>query len=171
MRAEFAAVVARREDEQLARDELIGALLGQLVGDVEQFVEIVAEQHFAARSLHRGQTVKRGREIGSKLRHIGAGFLEQRSSGAALLVEQCGHQVHRLDVLIVAADGQRLGIRKSGLELGRQLVHTHENYPSESIRMPPRWGYGLAIQRPACPSAAFSSQMSVACRPVVPSRR
>ena len=66
-------------------------------------------------------------ELGAQLRHIGAGLLEQRTRGAALLVEQRRHQVHRLDVLIVAADRQRLGIRQSRLEFGRQLVHSHEN--------------------------------------------
>ncbi len=61
--AEFAAVIAGREHEQLAGDELIAALLGELVGDIQQFIEVVAEQHLAARSFHLRGTIQRGREF------------------------------------------------------------------------------------------------------------
>ena len=125
--AELAAVVAGREHEQLAGNELIAALLGELVGDVEQLVEIVAEQHLAGRSFHLRRPIERGREFRAQLGDIGARLLEQWTRGAALLVEQRRHQVHRLDVLIVATDGERLGIRQRRLEFGRQLVHSHEN--------------------------------------------
>src|SRR3546814_15905500 len=40
----FAVVVDRGEQEQLAGDEGIAALLRQLVGDVEQAAEVVADQ-------------------------------------------------------------------------------------------------------------------------------
>ena len=40
--AEFAAIVAGRQHEQLAGDELITPLLRQLVGDVQELVEITA---------------------------------------------------------------------------------------------------------------------------------
>ena len=52
--AELAAIVAGRQHEQFAGNELIAALLRELVGDVQQLVQIVAEQHFAARSLDLG---------------------------------------------------------------------------------------------------------------------
>ena len=42
-RAELALVVQRREHEQLAGDELVAALLRELVGEVEQAGQIVAE--------------------------------------------------------------------------------------------------------------------------------
>jgi hypothetical protein len=48
---ELAAILAGRQHEQLARNELVAALLRQLVGDVQQLVEVVAEQHLAARTL------------------------------------------------------------------------------------------------------------------------
>ena len=40
-------------------------------------------------------------------------------------LEQRRHEMHGLDVLIIAAHGERLGIGQCGLKLGRQLVHTH----------------------------------------------
>ena len=38
--------------------------------------------------------------------HIGTRFVEQVTHGATLLVEQCGHDMERLDVLVVAAKGE-----------------------------------------------------------------
>jgi hypothetical protein len=52
--AELAAVLAGREHEQLAGDELVAPLLGQLVREIQQFIEIIAEQHLAPRSLDLG---------------------------------------------------------------------------------------------------------------------
>jgi hypothetical protein len=83
--AEFAAVLAGREHEKLAGYELIAALLRQLVGDVQQLVEIVAEQHLAARPLDLRQTIQRSREIRAQLGDVGAGLLQQGPGGAALL--------------------------------------------------------------------------------------
>ena len=125
--AEFAAIVAGREHEQFAGNELVAALLSQLVGDVEQLVEIVADQHLAGRSFHFRHAIERSAEFGPQLCDIGTGFLQQRTGGTALLIEQCRHQMRRLDVLIIAADGERLGIGQSRLKFGRQLVHSHES--------------------------------------------
>ena len=93
----------------------------------KQLVEVVAEQHLAARTLDLGQPVQSAGKIRAQLGHLSARLLEQRPRSAALLVEQRRHEMHRLDVLIVAADGQRLGIRQCRLKFGRQLVHTHRN--------------------------------------------
>ncbi len=92
----------------------------------KQLVKIVAEQHLAARALHLGDPVEGSGQIRAQFCHLSAGFLQQRPGGAALLVEQRRHQVHRLDVLIVATHRQGLGIGQCLLEFGRQLVHSHE---------------------------------------------
>jgi hypothetical protein len=55
-----------------------------------------------------------------------ARLLQQGPGGAALLVEQRCHQVHRLNVLIVATHGEGLGIGQCLLKFGRQLVHSHK---------------------------------------------
>src|ERR1700722_17601881 len=131
--AEFTPVIASREHEQLTGNELIAALLRQLVGDVQQLVQVVAEQHLAAGSLHLGHPVERASEIGAQLRYLCARLLQQRAGGAALLVEQRGHEMHRLDVLIVAADGQRLSIGQSRLKFCSQLIHSHRNVPEIAL--------------------------------------
>ena len=115
---------------------MIAALLGEFVRDVQKLVEIVAQQHLARRPFDLGQTIQRGGQLGAQLRHIGAGLLQQRARGAALLVEESPHQVHGLDVLIVAAHGKRLSVRQSALEFGGQLVHTHESIPLNPSECP-----------------------------------
>ncbi len=50
-RAELALVFERREHEQLAGDVLVAALLRDLVGDVEDAVQVVGEVHVAAACL------------------------------------------------------------------------------------------------------------------------
>ena len=122
---ELAAILDGGQHKQLARDELIAALLRELIGQVEQLVQIVADHHIAARTLHRGQPIERRCQLRTQLRHIGARLLEQRPRGATFLIEQRRHEVRRLDVLIVTTERQRLGIRQGGLEFGRQLVHAH----------------------------------------------
>ena len=56
--AELALVVNGREHEQLARDVLVAALLGELVGDVEQLAEVIREVDLAARALDPRQAVE-----------------------------------------------------------------------------------------------------------------
>ena len=71
-RPERALVLERREHEQLARDELVAALLRELVGDVEQLGEIVRDVHLAARALDLRQPVERLAEPRAQQRHLGA---------------------------------------------------------------------------------------------------
>ncbi len=110
-----------------AGNELIAALLRQLIRNVQELVKVVAEQYLATRSLDLGDAIQRAGKIRAQLRYLGTGFLEERPRGAALLIEQRRHEMHGLDVLIVAADGERLGIGQCRLEFGRQLVHSHRN--------------------------------------------
>jgi len=123
--AQFTAVIAGGKDEQFARHELVAALLGELVCDIQQLVELIAEQHLAAGSLDLGDAVERPGQVRAQLGDLSAGFLEQRARGTALLIEQRGHQVHRLDVLVITAHGKRLGIGQGRLKFSRQLVHSH----------------------------------------------
>ena len=74
--AQLAAVVAAREHEQFTGYELIAALLRQLVRDVEQLVQIVAQQDLARRPLNLRQPLQGAREFGAQLGHVGARFLQ-----------------------------------------------------------------------------------------------
>src|SRR3546814_16496797 len=62
----FAVVVDRGEQEQFAGDEGIAALLRQLVGDVEQAAEVVADRDAAFLAGHFRQLVQRFAEADRK---------------------------------------------------------------------------------------------------------
>ena len=106
---------------------MVAALLSELIGDIQEFIQIIAEQYLAARSLDFCNTVQRTGKIRAQLGHLSARLLQQRPRSTALLVEQRRHEMHRLDELIVAAYAKRLGIRQCRLKFGRQLVHSHRN--------------------------------------------
>ena len=67
-----------REQEQLARDERIAALLRELVGDVEQARQVVADADVAGLAGDLGQLVERLAEALAQQRHVDAGLREQR---------------------------------------------------------------------------------------------
>ena len=97
----------------------------QLVGDVEQLAEAVGQVHLSGRALDLRQPLEHFAELRAQHIDIDAGLRKQRAHRPALLVEQCNHQVHRLDHLMVAANSQRLGIRQRFLEFTGQTIHTH----------------------------------------------
>ena len=118
------AVLERRQHEQLAGDELIAALLRQLVGDVEQPAQIVATP---ARRRHVPSTFGRPSthlvEQRAQPVDVHARLDQQRPHAAALGVEHGQQQVRRLDELVVAPDGQRLRIGQRRLEPTGEFVH------------------------------------------------
>ena len=69
--------------------------------------------------------VERLAELRAQQVDVDAGLVEQGPHRAALLVQQGRHHVQRLDVLVVAADRERLGIGQRLLEFAGQFVHAH----------------------------------------------
>ena len=126
----FALVLAQGKQEHFAGDELVAALLGFLVGQVEQVAQIAADGHVAAMPFDLGQAGQRLFQILAQARHIGPGPAEQRRRAAVILIEQGEQQVLRFDELLVAADRQALGIGQRLLELGGEFVDTHGSLPS-----------------------------------------
>ena len=123
---ELALALERGEHEELGGYVTVAAVLSEAIGQVQQPRKVVGDVHLARlRTLHRRLTVEHLAEPGPQLGHVGAGLVEQRPDGAALLVDQRQHQVRGFDELVVAADRDRLCIRERGLELGRQLVLSH----------------------------------------------
>ena len=108
-----------REHEQLAGYVLVLALLGELVHDVHDPPELVGDLHVAAGALHLGQLIQGHTELRSKPVDVDVCLGEQVAHAAALLVEQCRHHMDGLDELVIAPDGQTLGIRQGHLEFGR----------------------------------------------------
>ena len=138
--AELSLVLERRQHEQLAGNVLVAALLRDLVGEIEDAVQLVGEVDFAGVAFDLRQPVERLAELRAQQIDVGAGLVEQRAHGAALLVQQGRHDVQRLDVLMIAADRQRLGIGQRLLEFARQFVHAHGgnvgDKPRNSDRVP-----------------------------------
>ena len=123
--AELAPVLQGRENEELGRDIGVVALLGELVGDVQQPRQIVRDLDVAGRALHPRQAVERLAEGRAQLVDVDVGLCQQVAHRAAFLVEQRRHQVHRLDELVIAPDRQALGVLERQLELAGQFVHSH----------------------------------------------
>jgi hypothetical protein len=122
---EGAFVLQRRKHEELARNELVAALLRELVDHIQHPLQIVRDVHFAGGALHTGQPVQHGTQLGTDAVDIDTGLEQQRTNRAAVLVEQREHDVSGVDELMVATYGERLRIGERLLELGRQFVHSH----------------------------------------------
>ncbi len=122
---ERALVFEGGQDEELAGDVLVTALLRDLVGEVQQPPEVVRQVHLAARAFHLRQSVERFTQLRAQRVDVGSALVEQRPHGAALLVQQGLHEVHGLDDLVVAPQGKRLRFLQRGLELGREFVLAH----------------------------------------------
>ena len=130
--AGLALVVGEREQEELARDELVAALDRFLVGQVEQVVEVARDGDLAALPLDLRQPLDRLGERRLDLGHGHARAGEQRRGAAVLLVQQRGQQVLRLDEAVVVAERHALGVGQRLLEFGRELVEAHR-FPQRSM--------------------------------------
>ena len=124
--AEWPPVIAGSQHEELAGDELVFTLLGQLVGDIEQAREVVGAVHVAARTLHLRHPVERLGQLRAEQVEVGTGLVQEGTNAPPLLLEQRRHQVHRLDELVVTTDRQRLRVLQGRLKSGGQFVHPHK---------------------------------------------
>ena len=145
--AGVALVLREREQEQLARDELVAALDGFLVGQVEQVVEVARDRDLAAGALDLGQAVDRLLERVLQARHGDPGAREQRRRAAVLLREQRRQQVLRLDEAVVVAEREALGVVERLLELGGEFVEAHGSVLGLNSICYVRWGESLHFQQ------------------------
>ncbi len=123
--AEPGVLVHRGQQYQLAGDELVALLLGQAVSLVEQACEILGQVHVAGRALDLRQRVEFFVEAAAQGGDIEADLHQQGLDRTALLLEQGGKQVHRLDGRMVMANGQGLGVGERQLQLAGQTVYSH----------------------------------------------
>ena len=120
------ALVAReRQQEELARDELVATLDGFLVGQIEEIVEIARDRDLAAGAFHLGQPIDRLLECLLQPGDRDASACEERRRAAILLGEQRRQQMLGLDETVVVSKRQALRVVERLLEFGRQLVETH----------------------------------------------
>jgi len=115
---------------EFAGDELIALLLGQAVGLVEQARQVLRQVHVASGVLDLRQRVHLLIKRGAQRRNVKADLHQQGLDGAALLLDERGQQVHRLDGRVVMSNGQGLGVGEGKLELAGQTVDSHEGRPS-----------------------------------------
>jgi len=108
--AGFVLVVAQGEQEHLAGDELVATLLRFLVGQIEQVVQVAANGDITAVALDLRQTGQRLFKIALQAGYVNTGARQQRGRSAVILIDQGEQQVLRFDELLVAANGQTLGI-------------------------------------------------------------
>jgi hypothetical protein len=125
--AECALVLQRRQHEHFAGDELVAALLCQLVSEIEQFQKVAGNLHIAPGTFDLGQTIQHLTKGGPEAGHVDAALGQQRTDGAAVLIQQGDHDMHGLDELLVAAERQALRIRQGRLEFAGQFVHSHDD--------------------------------------------
>ena len=112
-------------------DELVVALDGFLLGRLQQLAEFGADLHLVM-ALHLRQLLD-GRFGGlQQAGHVGAGALEQRAR-AVVLAQHGDQQVDRLDVGVVVAQGERLGVGEGFLEFGGEFVLAHGLIPAFKI--------------------------------------
>ena len=129
LRFERRFAVQRSKDEELAGNVLVVTLLGELVGQVEQLAEIVAEVHVAAGTFDFRQAIARLAELRTHQIDVNAGLGQQTADRATLLIEQRNHQMDGFDELVVLADRQGLRIAQCHLEFTREFVHSHGAFP------------------------------------------
>jgi hypothetical protein len=84
----------------------------------------------AWRALDLGEFVERAGEIGSQTLQVAARLDEQWFDRAALLVDQRQQHMRGLDDLVVAAEGERLGVAEPLLESFGEFVLTHGAAPA-----------------------------------------
>jgi hypothetical protein len=112
-----ALVRHRRQQEKLGGDVLVTALLRFLVGDVEELREVARDHDLAGRALHLRKLFNQLRCILLEKRGISARLGDEAGDAAVLLAEEREQQVLGLDVLLVAAEGQALGLGSASCSL------------------------------------------------------
>jgi hypothetical protein len=129
--AEVGFRVGRGQQEHFAGDELIAALAGFLVGRLQQLDQVTAGLHrlVAARPMAHLRQVAGGGVHGRGQRGgVGAGAVEQRLGAIGLL--QHGRQhMGRLDVGVVARNGQALRVAQRLHEGRGEFVLSHVKEP------------------------------------------
>ncbi len=118
-------ILERCEHEQLAGDVLIASLLGELVGDVENPVQLVRNMHIPGGSGDGREPLERGAQLRAQLVHIDAGLYQQRPHRPPLAVQQGEQHVRGLEELMVAPERERLGVGQRLLKAAREFVHPH----------------------------------------------
>mmetsp|Transcript_6214 Transcript_6214/g.25125 ORF Transcript_6214/g.25125 Transcript_6214/m.25125 type:complete len:674 (-) Transcript_6214:1823-3844(-) len=116
--------IGQGQQEHLAGDELVAALAGFLFGGLQQRHQVPPGLHRLARTADLGQAGDQSVERRLQRRRLDACPLQQRAR-AVVLGQHRRQHMDRLDIGVVAGDGQALGLAQGFLEAGGELVGTH----------------------------------------------
>lgn len=111
---------------------MITFVLRELVGDIEQTLQIIGDVDFARRPLDLGQALECGREISAQPRQIAAGLDEERTNRARLLIDEREQHVRGLYDLMVATEREGLGLAEALTEFFGEFVLTHGPCPRKN---------------------------------------
>jgi len=131
--AGFAFVLGQRKQVKIRGDELVIAFHRHLVDEVQKLVELRRNGQLGIHALHLGQAFDCCIERGLERRDIDAGSGEQGASARFGIVEQREQQMLWLDIGIVVAVGEALGIGQGLLEFGGEFVKAHGNDPPKNV--------------------------------------
>src|SRR5206468_1497670 len=120
-------VLEPRQHEQLTGDELVTALLRQLVGDVEHAVQVVGDVNVPGCALDLRQALEQPQQSRAQLVDVRTGLQQQRPHRAAGAVQHRQHHVRGLQELVIAAERERLGVGERLLQAAGEFIHAHGN--------------------------------------------
>ncbi len=140
--------IGQGQQEQFAGDELVAALQGFFFGGLQQLAQIGANLHLVV-PLHLGQLLHGVFYGGGQGGHIHPGALQQ-GFRPLVLAQHGRQQVQRVDVGMVVAQRQGLGIGEGFLKLGGEFVDTHEIFSfTTNKRVVAKVAAFFEISRPA----------------------
>ena len=84
----------------------------------------------ATGTLDLRQALQSDTKLRSQQVDVGTRLGQESTHGAALLVEQCNHDVGGLDELVIESYGERLRLSQRHLKFACQFVHSHCQYLS-----------------------------------------
>src|SRR5262249_2082930 len=137
------SVLESSEHEQLARDELVAALLRQLVCYVEELVQVIGDVNLPGRPFYTRQPVEHRLQLGAQLVDLDTGLEQQWANASALAVEHGEQYVRRLHKLVVAPERKRLRISQRLLKFAGEFVLPHKGVPRRPFRLSRKWGRSL----------------------------
>ena len=127
--SDLALVVDQRQQVKFAGDVGVAALAGFLVGARQSGLQVAADLDVALGALDRRQCLDLAIQLGLQARHRHARARQQAGRAAVRVAQQGRQQMGILDIGIVVAHRQALGVGERLLELRRQFIESHEWSP------------------------------------------